>query len=247
MQGDKQNNQIRSAIDGLEQLPEGFSFNSQRVWTGIEEKLPGEKQKKATWYYAAAAAVLLMGASYFVFLSPSIKNNIEPKATIAELKKTSFAEEKQNKSTVSGIDNISQEKKSIRKKTTGVKTVIASPPIKETMQLEENKMVVVSSAEPVVLFENKKEPIKEEKNKPAATVAKKTAVKKFRIIHLNDLDALPATNDNSNLTKSELRKMMNQQIEEKELAQPSETNSKSLYFFKTKPANTSTNTIVENN
>lgn len=247
MQGDKQNNQIRSAIDGLEQLPEGFSFNSQRVWNGIEEKLPGREQKNKAWYYAAAAALVLIGASYFVFLPQPVKTSVEPQAVIAGVKKMLTRGEKENKNAVAVISAIPQEKKSIHKKTTGNKIVITSPPIEETVPVEEKKIVVASITEPPTVFENKKEPVKEEKNKPVATAAKKPAVKKFRIIHLNDLDALPATNENSHLTKSEIRKMMNQQIEEKELAQPTENNSKSLYFFKTKPTNTSTNTIVENN
>jgi hypothetical protein len=248
MQEDKQNKEIRSSIDGLDQLPEGFAFNSQRAWNGIEEKLPGKKQGKPVWHYAAAAVILLMGVSYFLFLGPSDKNNIETKTTAAISNYPIIpSTRKENKIVGSHSNNLTADKKPTNKKIIDQEILTASNVVKEMNEAEPKKTPVTKSIEEIIIpVTTAESPIKEDKKKPVLIAAKKTEAKKYRIIHLNDLDALPVSHEQSNLTKSEFRKIISQQNEEKEVSQPpAETNLRQLLFLKTKPANTST--IVENN
>jgi hypothetical protein len=247
MQDDKQNKQIRSAIDGLDRLPEGFAFNSQRAWNGIEEKLPGKKQNRPIWYYAAAAIVLLMGASYIVFFSHSTKAAVETQSAVTASAPAALYRSKENKIMEADRSIATANKRSNDKKPIAPKPVISSPIAKETIEVTEGRetpatVQVEQVSAAVIPIET---PAKEDKKKPVLTIAKKPLVRKYRIIHLNDLDAMPATNTQNNLTKSELRKIMNQQNEEKESPQTIEPTTRQLFFFKSKTA--PTNTIVENN
>jgi hypothetical protein len=69
MKNEKQNRHMQSALNDLQQLPDGFVFNSQEVWAGLEQQLPKKQQKKANWYYAAAAILLIAGTTCFLFLN----------------------------------------------------------------------------------------------------------------------------------------------------------------------------------
>src|SRR6188768_4152012 len=73
MQQEKQTKQIRSVIDELQKVPDGFVFNSQQVWTGLEQQLPGAKKKNANFYYAAAAVLLITGTVYLGFMKNDAK------------------------------------------------------------------------------------------------------------------------------------------------------------------------------
>jgi hypothetical protein len=248
MQDDKQNNPIRSALDGLDQLPEGFAFNSQRAWNGIEEKFPGKKQNRPFWYYAAAAIVLLVGAAYLAFFMRPMKSVAETQAAVAVTHPAVSPVLKRNKIMETDHSAAILNRRSNDKKTTAQKTIIPSPATKEINDVAEAKETPVTAQVeqvplPVISTEP---PIKEDKKKPVLTIAKKPVARQYRIIHLNDLDAMPATNAQNNLTKSELRKIMNQLSEEKETPQTVEPTTRQLFFLKSKTA-TTTNTIVENN
>jgi hypothetical protein len=247
MQDDKQNKQIRSAIDGLDQLPEGFAFNSQRAWNGIEEKLPGKKQNRTVWYYAAAAIVLLMGASYIAFFNHSTTLTIQTQPVATAPAPAVLPGLKEKKIIETGRSQVMANKRSNNKKSIAPKP-IPSPIAKEIIDVAEAKETpATAQVEQVFPPVNSIEILsKEDKKKPVLTIAKKPVPRKYRIIHLNDLDAMPATNAQNNLSKSELRKIMNQQSEEKESPQSVEPTTRQLFFLKSKTA-TTTNTIVENN
>lgn len=249
MQNDKQNNQVRSAIEELDQLPDGFNFNSRHTWAKIEEKLPGKQQRTTAWYYAAAAIVLLAGISSFFYFKTSPGNNNASTGFAVTVNPVFSTSPKENKNSTPRHVSVSAARSPIKANITKNKTAVSSPVLKEEENTDPKETLVTSAAETLPATVAVTEPItsKEEKKKPVVSAAKKPVAKRYRVIHINELDAMPVAPASGNLTKSEFRKMMNQQIEEKELSQPTENNTRSLFFFKTRPSNTSTNTIVENN
>jgi len=70
MKTEKQNNLIQEAVTDLHQLPEGFSFNANKVWQQLENELQPKQKNKSLVFYMAAAVVLLVLISTFSLFQP---------------------------------------------------------------------------------------------------------------------------------------------------------------------------------
>ncbi|MDB5211597.1 MAG: hypothetical protein JWQ30_2424 [Sediminibacterium sp.] len=247
MQEEKQNKQIRNTLDELQQLPEGFVFNNQKVWAGLEQQLPGKKNKKATWYYAAAVILLMAGAAYLLL----VKNN--NKEFVKETTVVNFRSEANPAvSPVILPKNILHTQVKAEAYITKKKPHQLIPAIPVAQKEINNDGIkidppAVAPAEQIVVITPPvQQSAPEEKKKIPAIAVSKPAPKKYKVIHLNELLQLPVAPDpQSTLSRSEFKKMM-QQNEEKEIATPAENNTKQLFFFKIKPPVTSTISIVEN-
>jgi len=61
-------NNIKSKLDGMQDVPGGYLFNQDQVWHGLEAKLQKKKSKtRLSWIYAAAMIVALGVVSSFLF------------------------------------------------------------------------------------------------------------------------------------------------------------------------------------
>src|SRR5688572_12747802 len=82
MHGAKQNS-IKTKIDNLNQLPEGFSYNHASSWQKLENKLQKGKQKNYRWWiYAAAVVLIISGISIWKMNFNSTNHNIIEKKTV---------------------------------------------------------------------------------------------------------------------------------------------------------------------
>lgn len=250
MQNEKQNKHIQQTVGELQQLPDGFAFNSQKVWTGLEQQLPAKKKNYTTWYYAAAAVLLVSGAAYFSVLT-SNTGQLADKQLTAGLSVPG----KPKTVVVPVIHRTNNQPAPVSALHAVKKQAIQPSAIKSFEDKKVDKIetvpapLVIAPADQMVADVPPAEQVNtEEKKKLPAIASTKPAPKKYKIIHLNELMQSATTTDLQNtLSKSELKKMMHQQNDEKETTTPIENNTRQLFFFKIKPA-TTTNTIsiVEN-
>jgi predicted outer membrane repeat protein len=249
MQSERQNNHIQQAVDGLQQVPDRFVFNSGETWSGLEQRLPGKKKKK-TWYYAAAAILLVAGTVYLGFLSNKSKLIVNGGAiaSAALQPEKKFAKPAFNQKNVHITVSASSLRVSEKHNTPTMAVHAAEVKHKNGLEIVPEAKALTTAEQIVVTNPTIEQASNEIKKIIPAIAATKPAPKKYKVIHLNELlqSAIVADQQNT-LSKSELKKMMQYQNDEKEIVTPSENNSKQLFFFKIKPA-TTTNTIsiVEN-
>lgn len=248
MQNEKQNKHIQQTVGELQQLPNGFAFNSQKVWISLEQQLPVKKITRTTWYYAAAAILLVAGTAYLTMRTGNTSQFTDKKLTAG------LPVPGKQKTVVAPIHKTNDQPALVSTLPPAVKKqVVQAVATKLSGEKKTNKIETVPAPQIIVPAEQivAEAPLaeqvnKEEKRKLPAVTLTKPAPKKYKVIHLNELMQSTIPDPQNMLSKSEFKKMM-QQNEEKETAAPAENNTKQLFFFKIKPA-TTTNTIsiVEN-
>jgi hypothetical protein len=247
MQQEKQTKQIRAAIDELQQVPDSFVFNSPQVWTGLEQQLPGAKKKNAKFYYAAAAVLLITGTVYLGFMKNDTKQVLNtPTAGLPVLpqKKSEvplihqYKIQQQHNST--GL--VQPAKKKVNQQ---INTIALAQKEPDNPETKEPQPIIVPMEQATANIPPNTELQKEEPKKLPVTVLSKPVPKKYKVIHINELNYFaPAPDPQNNLGRYEFRKLMQQQQEEKETVLPTDNHVKQLFFFKIKP--TTTTTLVEN-
>jgi|GEM_PF-4838175 len=238
MQQEKQNNQWAEPVGSLQELPDGFQFNSQKVWNELEQQLPVPSKKSWTVYYAAAS-VLVIALSALFFLQPSQpeRSIIVAAQPAAQPLKSAIKIEQQEAVAQKTIpvkksDNIAAVKHkavSVSKDEAAIVTIPAET--KELaaeidMQLPANPLVLEKKALP--------------KKNPTPVIAKTGP--KLKIIYLNELGVMPPPEP---LNKQELKQMVQQQQSEQQETAPAKENLKQVLYFKTIPR-TTTSTSINN-
>lgn len=249
MREEKQNNKLGETLDSIDALPEGFSFNSQRVWDHLENTLPRRKNKRKLTWYAAASVALLMGAGYITWVNQKDIAGIQEKnVAIAEKTlKENNAEQDKVKTTAAVAVAIPIVHHQPKKKTERapahaeeIKPVLSNP-ITTSVSADTKTGILPPQPAAEQISSTTVLPA-EEKKKAAMVVAKKAAPRPYRIVHLNDLDAMPAPAQ-STLSKSEFKKLMQQQNDDKEVERGAEASPHPLLFLKKQ---VSTNTLSDN-
>lgn len=240
MQNEKQNKHIQQTVGELQQLPDGFAFNSQKVWGGLEQQLPGRQQKKVGWYYVAAAVLSIACTTYFVFsnkakhlaITQAIVNPVTaPLQGIASLPVPQQKNKKESSIKISHtVKQTIKTNVTVLPEQKEVAGISMQPPEPVATQVEQTVTITLPA-----------EKINKEEKKIVPVTAGKP-LPKYRIVHLNELDQSPAPVNNS-LTRSELKRNSQQHTDEKEIT-PLVENSRQLLYFKIKPITTIS--IVEN-
>ena len=247
MQQEKQTKQIRSVIDELQKVPDGFVFNNQQVWTGLEQQLPGTKKKNAKFYYAAAAVLLITGTVYLGFMKNDAKQVLNTSTAghpVLPQKKPEALLIHQDK--IQQQHNLTGAVQSAKKKINQqINTIPLAQKEADNPEKKEPQPIIVPIEQATAVIPPIIEPQKEEPKKLPVTVLSKPVPKKYNVIHINELNYFtPAPDPQSNLGRYEFRKPMHQLQDEKETPLPTDNHVKQLFFFKIKP--TTTTTLVEN-
>lgn len=239
MQQEKQNNQWAETVGSLQELPEGFHFDAQHVWKGLEQQLPAPAKKDRFLYYAAASMLVIAAAIYVI--SPGKQPEQPLSVAIPAAPVHSSQEQPVKKDQSLGA----------AKKTTTIQTVIVPPAKKIEPALAKREEIVLTTAETKETAPEMQMPItsgplvlekKEiQKKKLVATTTK--LAPKLKVIHLSELGLIPQPDP---LTKQEFKQMVQQQQAEQQEAAPVREPLKQILYFKT-PPRTNTSTTITNN
>lgn len=182
MHKEKPNNPLAEKLDGMNSLPEGFSFSATRVWDQLEQELQTQPAKPSwLWLRYAAAIVLLASAATIWFMQKEtpIPTNSFTKQTITKKIEAPASESKieapepMAKNEMPVKNTLSVSTSEVPESTQLVQTniPIEPSPIKDSIQTNETIAVAISS--PIVT------------TKPAVKSA--PTRKKYPVVHLYEL------------------------------------------------------------
>lgn len=241
MQHLKQDDSIQSAIHEMQHLPEGFSFNPQKAWSGIEKKLPEQANTSHKWYWAAAVFIFTIVTLYFTATSPNhnslTQNNTRqtPSTVIRNAQKSSPT---QNEAPASLL---TRDPKKTKKSITPMPKKNSEKYITPSEFPEQVLATIVElPTHPVITVDKTEKPSIQEIKTAAIT---KPVIKKYKVIHINELNTgynIPV--ELKSLSKYELKKA--ELLES--TTQPTENFTRQLLFFKKLPTVINTISISEN-
>lgn len=247
MQTGKQNKNIRSAMDGLTDIPEGYTFNNKRVWNALEQELTGNRKGRKQMYYAAAVVIGLIGAASLYFMQSTPLNHpaIKTEAVVKEKQPgTTVIQVAPVAGTIKRVKRMETISSPAHKKIAPTKESATETDVTATTWIEKSienpvENIVLPALSPV-LKPNEKKTIQ-------STTATKPKARRYTVVHLNDLEpGNTTTPPQSNLSRSEFKKIIQQQQGvEKEPEQTAPDNPiRAILFLKRAAATTS---IIENN
>jgi hypothetical protein len=239
MKNERQNDQWAGSVGSLEELPDGFHFNPQKLWNELEQQLPATAKKSRFFYYAAASVLIIAAAAFFisqgyqseqsvlVVAPPAAKPTqqliLKDRQPLVGVKK---AAEKQQ------VDIAPTKHKPLQ--------VISREEIAATVPAETRELLpdmqMPSQAGPLIL-----------ESKPAVkktmVVATAKPAPKLKVIHLNELGIGPKMEP---LDKPSWKQIALQQQAEQEEMAPAKENIKQVLYFKTPPRTSTSTTITDN-
>lgn len=239
MQHLKLDNSIRKAIDEMQEMPEGFVFNSQGAWLGIEQKLPQKTKSIRKGYFAAAAVILLMAANYFIITpTPAHQKQLTQK-TNDEIPSRIINKEP----TVVNNQEVISKKLSLvalKKNTRKTLPVSADSSVEPITALVSQDHAANAAIETIPTTDKTE---KQASKELTVTTTVKQLPKKYKIVHINELNpAYSLPSELKNLSKYDLKK--NEVLES--TTQPAENITRQLFFFKKVPSTNTTISISEN-
>lgn len=185
MKREMHDNIIQEKINSLQEIPATISFNAAKNWQQLEKQLQPKQKKNIVWLYAAAgvliAAILISGLAYYeTDSSTSIKKEIVLKKHSLQTDKTESITLKNNQLQ---NQNIKSNAFITHQKTSITQNII--PP--------ENQTTIDS----VVTIENTpqnnsigiNQPVETKSSVETVAVKNIPAKRKFKIVHLNELNA----------------------------------------------------------
>lgn len=242
MYNEKQNNTLKDSINGMQELPDGFSFDPNRVWNGMEQQLSVPRKKNRYLNYAAASLILMTVTVYMLVRDTQ---QLAAPALVATRNKPVAPVRKS--SVISTLAKPAPEitvKRSAKSKT-GIIQII-----KDNTAAEPEKTAAIATTQPqepaVVLPEHiqVQEPVRPAVA-PVIITASRPAAKKYRVIHLNELSASAPLK--TSLHKYELKQIAQQQSEEQVETAPPKDNLKQILYFKIAPRTNTSLTATQNN
>lgn len=188
MQDKKQNKLISDKLAGLDQVPEGVSFNPAAAWQKLETALhPVQKKKPIAWYYAAA--VLFLSFFSWLLFSNGKHENDQP---LAKEKQAQQPKDKISNSPVTTALPQKNEQQSQSENTATIPVQQVHDPVKKEnaaslkpARVEEEKLTPV--AETLASSTVTVQPVVIAQPKPQTPVAATTIKPKLKVMHINEM------------------------------------------------------------
>lgn len=241
MQHLKQDDSIRTAITEMQQLPESFLFNNQKVWSAIETRLPEKRKSAKKWYLAAAAILLLTVTFYFTSTTNNYKQLTQNEVQTTPVTVTTKEPAGINIRNTGSINVVTLNKKKNKKSFVPIPKSKLEKTIAPIVPQEHTIIAITESPIHTLIANDKTE--KQQITASTTAIITNQPPKKYKVIHINELSSgytIPA--ELKNLSKYELKKA---EILES-TSQPMENLTRQLFFFKKVPSVSNTTSISEN-
>lgn len=241
MQHLKHDDSIRTAINEMQQLPESFQFNPQKAWSGIEKKLPEQRNASYRWYWAAAVILIVAATFYLTNTTNNLKQLTQNKIHATLVTVTTKEPSGINISNTEPINVVTLNPKKNKKRFAPIPKSNSENIIEPTISQEHTTIAIIepTAHTPIITDKIEKQQVSELKT----AIITKQAPKKYKVIHINELSSgytIPA--DLKNLSKYEFKKT---EVLES-TSQPIENLTRQLFFFKKVPSASNTISISEN-
>ena len=225
---------IRSAINELDHLPEGFDFNSHKTWSEISRQISQKKKAVIKWQYAAALITLALTAYFFLLSKNEVKQVLPDLSNRLNIK--------QDVKTIT-YSKITRKEYPVYPKKINKKL----PSARTTIKVEKE---IIPSAIDLPLIAKTSEPelsnspiINLESDLKSLTIihAQKKVFKKYKVVHLNELNPIKdLPEDLKNFSRSDMKRAF-QKTELSETSISFDLPTKQFLFFKiAQPSNTIT-------
>lgn len=234
-----QHKTLADTINGIDQLPEGFRFNSSSVWYKLEKDLSPKKKNHKVWLAAAAVLTITFGSYISLIHHPFKKELVPTQPKNTTRKNAMVTDHPQSKQPDTYQQKLLTGYTTIQKEIIVNKhsEISAQPSVEKNIP---NDLAVLPESE-ISSFTNKKDvavsqlPV----SIPATT---KPVLKKLRVIHLNELNKQQMATELLS-TLGDPKKGTPIINEERETIQLLENTRQILYFKVKSPPIT---TIIEN-